>query len=872
MNAAQLTDSLTGLFKKDGHRLVFWYDAERKFDKSIDSLKIDDVRIIRLDEVGALELKIMLELEDTKNPYLVYAPFAEPERKDDWLLDIKLYSRTFHADPSSILLDELGLNHQSLRAYLKQRHAFLGNQDRVNRLKKWVRPEDMESEIDTKMIAVLARAEQPDIFYILIKLFSELCQQEKLTLIQDLKAWDEIEKYGLSGHFWELVVHNFGYKENEPSLYNLLIRILVTDFALEIKGDLPQSLNHFLLPKGVLASNASVFLSQWRGSVQHHESYNQLSRKISQELKISEHIDSMDESQLINVMTFEAVERRVAGCLRDIALSSSGFDIRYLKELISARVSGYWASPLLRDEETGKYYLMIYSAIEAAAELLALKKQYSAGITYATADEMYSAYTAELYKFDQYYRLFHEFSDLVELKGGDILKKLGEEVENCYCGWFIDRISVAWGNFVDTDKGGILHHWSLQDVVNQQDFYEKHVESALKNAPQSKVYVVISDAFRFEAAEELTREINSKNRFQAELTNMLGVLPSYTSLGMSSLLPHKKISYKPKSSDVLVDDLPTASFDQRSKILSQCNGVAVKSDALMAMKRDEGREFVKPWQVIYVYHNQIDAIGDKAATESKAFDAVRTTIKELNAIVGNIINNLNGSQVFVTSDHGFMYQEKAPGTQEKTGLDKKPEDAIESKKRYIIGDAIGKDTKVWSGKVSETAGIYGDTEFWIPKGTNLFHFAGGARFIHGGAMLQEIVIPLIQVKQLRGKSAEKSAVRKVEISPLGTIRKIVNNVQVFEFIQTEAVTERVQERTLTVSLRDASELISNEVKIKFDSQSSLMDERKKAAKIMVKAGQYDKKCEYALVLRDAETEIEYMRIPLIIDLAFTSEF
>ena len=130
-------------------------------------------------------------------------------------------------------------------------------------------------------------------------------------------------------------------------------------------------------------------------------------------------------------------------------------------------------------------------------------------------------------------------------------------------------------------------------------------------------------------SEELTREINSKNRFQAELTNMLGVLPSYTSLGMSSLLPHKKISYKLKSSDVLVDDSPTSSFEQRSKILSNCSGVAIKSDALMAMKRGAGREFVKPYQVIYVYHNQIDAIGDKAATESKAFDAVRTTIKEL---------------------------------------------------------------------------------------------------------------------------------------------------------------------------------------------------------------------------------------------------
>jgi hypothetical protein len=47
-------------------------------------------------------------------------------------------------------------------------------------------------------------------------------------------------------------------------------------------------------------------------------------------------------------------------------------------------------------------------------------------------------------------------------------------------------------------------------------------------------------------------------------------------------------------------------------------------------------------------------------------------------------------------------------------------------------------------------------EFWIPKGTNLFHFVGGARFVHGGAMPQEIVVPVVTVKHVRGKSAQET--------------------------------------------------------------------------------------------------------------------
>ena len=42
-------------------------------------------------------------------------------------------------------------------------------------------------------------------------------------------------------------------------------------------------------------------------------------------------------------------------------------------------------------------------------------------------------------------------------------------------------------------------------------------------------------------------------------------------------------------------------------------------------------------------------------------------------------------------------------------------------------------------------------QFWVPKGNNRFHFTGGARFVHGGAMLQEIVVPVIQVKHLKDK-------------------------------------------------------------------------------------------------------------------------
>ena len=47
--------------------------------------------------------------------FLLYAPTEEPDYEDDWLLDIRLYSRSFRADRASILLQDLGWSNQHLR-------------------------------------------------------------------------------------------------------------------------------------------------------------------------------------------------------------------------------------------------------------------------------------------------------------------------------------------------------------------------------------------------------------------------------------------------------------------------------------------------------------------------------------------------------------------------------------------------------------------------------------------------------------------------------------------------------------------------------------------------------------------------------------
>jgi hypothetical protein len=58
-------------------------------------------------------------------------------------------------------------------------------------------------------------------------------------------------------------------------------------------------------------------------------------------------------------------------------------------------------------------------------------------------------------------------------------------------------------------------------------------------------------------------------RFEADLTSQLGVVPSYTALGMASLPPHQALTYHANGA-VLVDGMPAASLEQRSVCLRRC--------------------------------------------------------------------------------------------------------------------------------------------------------------------------------------------------------------------------------------------------------------------------------------------------------------
>lgn len=858
----------------EGNRVVWWQDSEGEFAEELDKLDIETchdhgVTLIRLGEDPTLGLKVRLILEEPKGRFLIYENGSPPDPAHDILLDVRKWAAPFAADRSTLILRELGLvDDLSLKSHITQRARFFGSRERVEKLSRLIAPKDGPYQIDLKIMAVLARAPQPQITAILRIMLAEL---DPHNLTADHKTLAEFERYGVGEAFWDFVGQEFRYTDTSPSLRNLLLRLFATDFARHVTGAVPVSFSHLLLPNGG-GANAVVFMDGWRDSSSHQRSYDALSSVIAEDLQIKGQLANFVLADLETVHSFLEVEKRLASLLvREVFDASETVNVGRIADLCRSRQNAYWANaekPTTEDAPRAALY-KVYQAISFGAAFLALKGEFGAHLRSNSASETWKLYTNRLYRFDQLYRLFGEAADVAEAQNWDVLKDLRSHIEDVYGNWYLAELGDLWTRQVESD---LLQEWKLPDVLNQYNFFRREVQPILDADPGRRVVVIISDAFRFEAAQELFKTLEGKDRFQAKLDSMLGVLPSYTALGMSALLPHDQLSYAADGS-MQVDGKAASGLEARKKLLDPVNGIAIKAADLMEMKKEEGIAFFKPYRVIYVYHDQIDQTADKG-NEEKTFNAVRTTIDEVAALIRRAFT-FNCNRALVTADHGFLFQSAAPSVAQKNAINTRPDGTAIAKKRYLIGRNLGQNAGAISGDISGTAKVQTDMQFWVPKGINRFHFVGGSRFVHGGAMPQEICVPLLRVNYARseGKGRDSTRVTKVGLAPLFHTSRITTSRHRFTITQTEAVSARVQPVTVKVALYDGDQQISNAEVVVFDSTAADMNLWKKDVWLSLANHSFNPRKTYHLIVRNTEDQLDiFPPHPVTISLAFDNDF
>ncbi len=866
MDITQLKTGLNKTFEQS--RIVFWHDSEQSFTAHLSELDLlrdgQPVCILNMVDESQLQVRQRIEILEPEQAFLLYWPNAEPLAVKDWLLDIRRYSKTFYADAASILLNELGLTNMALREHLASRKAFFASKERTQSLKRRLDGrsgvEDSLS-LDFKMICVVLAC-NADYQSLMMELGARLLSDDEIDTVLAT-----FEKYDLQASFWTLMSQHFGYhvdSSQTPSLRELFRRIMVSEFYEMLEGERPQWMPGQLLATATGRANAMTLLGQWRDSSRHHANYATLAGEIAQQLELPSRLDAMSVLQLQNVSTFEQIEQGLIRQLIDrVLVGDLGMNPAEWTALMSRRRQGYWC------REISKYDLL-YKALAQAQILFEMRRSFPDGFHYSSVNAMYQAYETELFRFDLGYRLFNESLEQLQGMAVEVLAELASRIEELYVHWYLYQLGLSWDALLGKDA--LLADWQLS-VPKQSRFYDTVIRTRFMQAGVKRQFVIISDALRYEIAHELQSEINQAKRFSAQLSSQLSVLPSYTQLGMAALLPHQSIDYSGNGSTVLVDGMSSAGLENRSAILAKVGGVAISAKALLSWTRAEANQAIEDARVVYIYHDVIDAIGDKAATELQTFKAARQAINELNALVAKIINGFGVTRVVITADHGFLSQMTSPEDGVKSSLLAEPSGALECKKRYLLGRDLPENENVWHGRIRNMVTGDSDMEFWLPRGVSRFHFVGGARFVHGGAMLQEICVPVLEVQELRGKKQLQNEKVKVNVVPVQSSIKLVNAIDKIRFLQTDAVGERHKARCLRLYIVDKNDLkVSAIEKITLDSTAPSLEQRQQDVVIKLSSQSFERKAQYQLVLLDDEDGIELARYPVTIDLMFQDDF
>ena len=130
----------------------------------------------------------------------------------------------------------------------------------------------------------------------------------------------------------------------------------------------------------------------------------------------------------------------------------------------------------------------------------------------------FNLYFNDLYTIDLHYR--HYFREEKQSERKKLLTEITRVVENKYTNSYLLELANKWQPLVDS-----MDKWRIEGIYPQPKFYDYYVAPYV--AKGVKVFVIISDALRYETMVELEQRIAQVSRMVTKMNPpMLSTQPS----------------------------------------------------------------------------------------------------------------------------------------------------------------------------------------------------------------------------------------------------------------------------------------------------------------------------------------------------------
>lgn len=856
MDLRQIEEQLNAVFAREETRLVFWFDDKADYVGEVDELSLPQAQIYQLTGKNWFQAKCDLNDQESNQKYLVYAPFARPDDQNNPLADMYYYSVPFYTDKISQLCQTLQIP-EKLKSIMERYRDFWGNEkERVIPFTHLNIDRYTQDSIEIGMLCVLASVKTYS--------FEEVVKQ---VLVNDAD-WrsefaSEMQKFGLTEGFWNQVKKNYGYMHANPTAEDFVTSLFMTYMSVALQDSMPTDLLKYTYTTivdeydgktkniDIRKNDVSVLLRNVMDNVNYVERYDEIADSISRKLNLPEKCKDVPLEEVLDCDAFEFFDHMLMAWMT----------VQLTENLLDSRISGrgigdICTARMMKSYHFGRKYQNEYTVLKAAYQMLCGIQNIHVP---TQAKDFITEYDKKWYEIDLSYRHFYNALDKVDDTSD--FEALRKHIEATYANAYLAKVTPKWN--------AALTEGELQKglLPLQKNFYRSY----LRGYPdKERMIVIVSDAMRYECAKELLQKLELDEKCEGNLDYMLGSLPSITKLGMASILPNEEISYDDVG-DVFIGDMKCDDLVSRDKILKKLNerNCAYSFEQVKEFINTQDKEKLQDKHIIYIYHNQIDARGDKPASENEVFRACEEAIQEIIDLMKRLTSFVTATKFIVTADHGFLYRRAKLESYDKIPLTQV--DVSYSSKRFLIS----KEPVVHNAMVSRAMTYLNKmNELYVttPIGADIFQVPGaGQNYVHGGSSMQEMLVPVIQVQTKKGKVKN---VNSVDVVLTSATRKVTNLITYLDFIQDKPVTELNKARMVVAYFESESgEKISFDVPITADITETDARKRTFREKFTLKSKQYNRKEKYYLKLVDANDEKNVLQqYEFIVDIAFADDF
>jgi hypothetical protein len=519
-----------------------------------------------------------------------------------------------------------------------------------------------------------------------------------------------------------------------------------------------------------------------------------------------------------NCETFQCVDDKLRILASRSILSNTGSPI---DEIILKRQQGFWSAAL---PEFQSRWAFLASLAKLKSEVDRISHEFKNNkLSAATIAQKYIDATMPWCVIDTLHRNVERMYQALDINDKDKdLEKLFTDVREQYYK-LSSQISEAFVVGLSEAK------YQLPLFIKQREVFSKRVKPALEEAKIAYIWV---DALRYEMGIELAASL--RDDFEVTTEAAIASVPTITEIGMSSLLPitDQRLSIVSigegklalQIGDQVIKDRKARIDFLKAQFPPTVIICAAKLEDLLPKPKKRLRDEIAEAKIVLLTSQEIDELCE-SDNVSLARRAMQDILHELKRAI-KVLQDLGVTRFILAADHGHIFgEELSPDML----INSPGGDTKDLHRRVWLGNGGAVDNAVLRTNL-KVFDYESDLEIAVPLSLGGFKVQGGAKnYFHGGMSLQELLIPVIDLKPKKGQKRTANDVT-LQLKPGSkkiTTRffsvQITGSVSTFMDVQPPVIRVEVRSGAKSISTPISAsygfEDATGEVRLRFEQQN-----------------------------------------------------